>query len=170
MSTSRINITTAQRDVIPGRIFVANADAAKDHQLLASLGVTAVISVGGGKKGAAAPGVAFLHFGIKDRSDTTYLPVFQKAAEFAGPILLSEEGGSVLVHCRGGMHRSPAVAASLLIALVGLTSTEAIQCVQAARPIADFGVHLVKELRLYEMAMTGQQASAVTSRIDGDTK
>lgn len=140
-------------------MFVANADAAKDHQLLSSLGVTAVISVGGGKKGATAPGVEFLHFGIKDRSDTMYLPVFQEAAKFAGPILLSEAGGSILVHYRGGMHRSPAVAASLLIALVGLTATEAIQCVQAARPIADFGDHLGEELHLYEMALREEEES-----------
>merc|ERR1740123_1716587 len=46
---------------------------------------------------------------------------------------------SVVVHCRGGMNRSPTVIAAYLIWRHGCTVEEAIQIVREARPAARFG-------------------------------
>ena len=109
------------------------------------------MSIGAGK-GGNHPGVLnFIHFGIKDRSNVDYLPVFHEAAEFAESIIAEER--NILVHCQGGMHRSPVVVASLLIHFAGLSALDAMECVKAARPTADFSSHdghLTNQLQLYE--------------------
>ena len=154
-------ITVEQREAIEGMIFVSNADAARDAYLLSALEVSAVISVGGGKKSHNNDFVDdFKHIGIKDRSETSYLPIFEEAVSFAAPII--ESGRNLLVHCQGGMHRSPVVAAALLVRFAGLSAEQAIASIQAARPIADFSSHnnhLKKELVLYEAKLKSEFAN-----------
>ncbi|CAB9503955.1 DSPc [Seminavis robusta] len=130
-AASDLRITAEQLKAIPGCIYVADADAASDPALLKALGVTAVISVGGGHGDSTVPD--YLHIGINDEAGASYHPVFLLAADFAGPILSS--GRNLLVHCRGGMQRSPKVAAALIIRYAGLSAQEARRCVQHARPV-----------------------------------
>jgi len=142
-----------QLNSIRGKIFVSNANAAKDRKLLVELQVTAMISVGGGSNGGTIPEIVkdFVHFGIQDRSESNYIPVFRDAIEFVHPIIYT--GRNILVHCQGGMHRSPAVAAALLIRFARLSTTEAVNCIKASRPIADFASydnHLIQQLTSYE--------------------
>lgn len=63
---------------------------------------------------------------------------------------------SVLVHCRGGMNRSPTVIAAFLIWRHSCTVEEAIQIVREARPAARFGrgPDGVLHRDLYEWAQT----------------
>ncbi|CAB9505782.1 expressed unknown protein [Seminavis robusta] len=141
-------ISDEQRGLVGSRIFVSNANAAKDPELLRDLDVTAVISVGGGT-GSNSSGVQdFLHFGIKDSIATSYLSVFEKSAEFARPIIAQRR--NILIHCQAGMHRSPAVAASLLIRFAELSATDAVDCIRTARTVAEFSSHIRDELFLYE--------------------
>ena len=148
-------ITNEQRESILGRIFVSNKDAAKDFDLLTMLYITAVMSIGGGHVGNHSSIVSdFMHFGIKDSSDSDLLPVFYKAAEFAESIIADER--NILVHCQGGMHRSPTVAASLLIRFAGLSALDAMSCIKAARPTVDFTSHggiFVDQLQQYEVEL-----------------
>ncbi|GFH59881.1 hypothetical protein CTEN210_16357 [Chaetoceros tenuissimus] len=148
-------ITNEQRESILGRIFVSNKDAAKDFDLLTMLNVTAVMSIGGGHVGNHSGIISdFIHFGIKDSSDADLLPVFHKAAEFAESIIADER--NILVHCQGGIHRSPAVAASLLFRFAGLSAFDAMSCIKAARPTADFTSHggiFVDQLQQYEVEL-----------------
>lgn len=54
------------------------------------------------------------------------------------------------------MHRSPAVAASLLIRFAGLSALDAMSCVKAARPTADFtsrGGIFIDQLQQYEVEL-----------------
>ena len=143
-------LTEKQRGSILGKIFVSNAAAAKDSALLKALEVSAVISVGGGKHAAALIQDGF-HVGeycggINDAG------ILENACEFARPILA--DGRNVLIHCRGGMHRSPVVAAGLLIGLGGLSTDQAVCCIQSGRPSADFdsprGLLLKEQLDLFE--------------------
>lgn len=149
------HITTEQRESILGRIFVSNKDAAKDFDLLSMLNITAVMSIGGGHVGNHSGIISdFLHFGIKDSSDADLLPFFRKAAEFAESIIAGER--NILVHCQGGMHRSPAVAASLLIRFVELSALDAMSCIKVARPSADFTSHggnFMDQLQRYELEL-----------------
>lgn len=157
------SLTEAQRESIQGRIFVSNRSAAKDQDLIDALDVTAIMSIGGGT-GGDLPGINFFHIGIKDRSDTDYLPVFRQAAEFAAPIIAS--GANILVHCQGGMHRSPVVAAALLVRFGMLSADEAMESVKAARSIADFSTHdnyLANELKKYEVEVREDLDSVLKS-------
>mmetsp|Transcript_11841 Transcript_11841/g.30421 ORF Transcript_11841/g.30421 Transcript_11841/m.30421 type:complete len:177 (-) Transcript_11841:24-554(-) len=134
---------------MPGTLYVSNAEAAGDRDLLAHLDIAAVISVGGGHRASSAPGVRFLHFGIKDRTSTDYTQILREAVGFAGAAL--KDGKSVLVHCLRGMHRSPTVAAGLLVAVGGLSGKEARSCVQAARPSVNFNAHLAAQIDAFEV-------------------
>lgn len=61
---------------------------------------------------------------------------FHEAARFVAPFITS--GRNILVHYQGDMHRSPVVAALLLVRFANVSALQAIECVTAARPIAYF--------------------------------
>eukprot|EP00035_Acanthoeca_spectabilis_P030096 m.476081 g.476081 ORF g.476081 m.476081 type:complete len:220 (-) comp40032_c0_seq1:185-844(-) len=171
------NLSATQRASIPGRVYVSNAEAARDRALLAHLDIAAVISVGGGHGAAGTPEVQYLHFGIKDRAEADYTAVLREAVAFARPVLGA--GKSVLVHCLRGMHRSPTVAAAILVSEGGLSAAEAMGCVKAARPAVYFAGHLAQQLDAYSRECAGlptlpleddsEGAAAETKSVDAST-
>lgn len=80
----------------------------------------------------AVRGMAWLHLPIKDVSTPT--AHWEAAWREAGPALhtILDDGGRVLVHCKGGLGRAGLVAARLLIER-GATPGDAIAAVRAAR-------------------------------------
>jgi hypothetical protein len=146
-------LAQSQLDSAAGKLYVSNADGARDRALLAHLDIAAVVSVGGGHGAESTPSIAFLHFGIKDRSEADYLPILREASAFAAPFLAG--GQNVMVHCLRGMHRSPTVAAGMLVSIVGLSGPEARQMVQASRPAVDFAAHLASQIDAFEAECTG---------------
>lgn len=152
-------ITAKQLQATGSNLYVSNKDGTRDEGLLAALGIECLIIIGGGKQHGSQflqqESCQFLHVGIKDRSDTSYLPIFQHVSEFVTEAV--QKGNSILVHCQGGMHRSPAVAAAILIYHANLSSTQARRCIEIARPTADFsahGKHLELELDRFEEMVT----------------
>ena len=62
-------------------------------------------------------------------------------------------GGSVLVHCRAGMQRSPAVIAAYLMSTQGMQRNEAIQFIRDRKPDAFFtGVNFMPVLSSWRYA------------------
>ena len=86
-----------------GKLYIGNAAVAKDEVFLTSFGFAAVLSVGGGRSGSKH-GFEFMHVGVKDSSDDSLFPHFIKCCDFIKKHL--DAGARVLVHCRGGVHRS----------------------------------------------------------------
>jgi protein-tyrosine phosphatase len=63
----------------------------------------------------------------------TPMSLFHRGVQAALPVI--ESGGKVLVHCKWGIHRSPAMACCILIAK-GYNVNEAVELVKQQRPVA----------------------------------
>ncbi|UCD99212.1 MAG: dual specificity protein phosphatase family protein [Chloroflexota bacterium] len=84
--------------------------------------------------------------------DSIFLPIpigkLRRGVQAALPVL--EDGGSVLVYCREGRHRSVAMAASVLIAQ-GCSADDAMQLISEKRPKADpYAWHIQRRIRKFE--------------------
>jgi protein-tyrosine phosphatase len=78
------------------------------------------------------------------------LPLWMLRRGVAAALPVMEAGGRVLVYCRGGVHRSVAMACCILIAR-GLSADEAMDLVVRQRPIADPRVpYIAARIRLFE--------------------
>jgi protein-tyrosine phosphatase len=66
----------------------------------------------------------------------TPMPIFflRRGVEAALPVI--QDGGSVMVHCKAGVHRSVAMACCVLIGM-GYSANEAMDRVVEQRPVAD---------------------------------
>lgn len=84
--------------------------------------------------------------------DFVLLPIpirkLEKGVEVALPVI--QDGGSVLIYCRAGRHRSVAMGCCILIA-VGHTADEAMQLVREGREVADpHAGHIERQIRRFE--------------------
>ncbi len=84
--------------------------------------------------------------------DSIFLPIpigkLIKGVEAALPVM--ENGGSVLVYCREGRHRSVAMAAAILIGQ-GRSADEAMQLIASRRTRADpYAWHIQRRIRKFE--------------------
>jgi protein-tyrosine phosphatase len=93
--------------------------------------------------------------------------MLRRGVKAAMPVL--DSGGRVLVYCRGGIHRSVAMACCILIAR-GMSSDEAMDLVIRQRPIADpRAPYIAARILLFERDWRGRSKvvaseSAVDSR------
>jgi protein-tyrosine phosphatase len=84
--------------------------------------------------------------------------VLRRGVGAALPVLAA--GGRVFVYCRGGRHRSVALACCILIAL-GMTADEAMDLVVAKRPIADpHARYIERRIRAFERDWHERHATA----------
>ena len=84
--------------------------------------------------------------------DVPFLPMpiktINKGVMTALPVI--QDGGSILVHCKEGIHRSFAQAACVLIGM-GYTADDAMQLIKEKRAVADPDAkHIIKRIRKYE--------------------
>jgi protein tyrosine phosphatase (PTP) superfamily phosphohydrolase (DUF442 family) len=84
--------------------------------------------------------------------DFVLLPIpirkLKRGVEAALPVI--RDGGSVLVYCHAGRHRSVAMTCCILIAM-GLTADEAMQLVRERREVADpHARHIERQIREFE--------------------
>ena len=84
--------------------------------------------------------------------DVPFLPMpiktLNKGVMAALPVI--KDGGSVLVHCKEGIHRSVAQAACVLIGM-GYTADEAVQLIKNKRAVADpEAKHIKKRILKFE--------------------
>lgn len=102
--------------------------------------IGAVVSIGGGIHNQQGE-ENYLHLGILDRSGDKAVEkmtrVMLTAIEFMVQWLERTEqtirGKSILVHCRGGMNRSPATIAAFLMVTEGISWEEAMADIQRVR-------------------------------------
>ncbi len=84
--------------------------------------------------------------------DSPYLPIPQANLRrgAAAALAVIKSGGSVLTHCKQGVHRGVAMACCVLIA-TGMTAYEAMELVREKRPIADpYAEHIEPRIRKFE--------------------
>eukprot|EP00438_Fugacium_kawagutii_P027546 Skav222830 [mRNA] locus=scaffold4760:118763:119353:+ [translate_table: standard] len=116
--------------VAPG-LYLGDKQAGADHERLQRAGVSAVCAVGA--KTGTAPGVVYHHVPVKDDGVSSMLPFLDSACAFVHE---QRQWGAVLVHCKGGINRSPCLVVAYLMKFEQLTLHEALELCSLARPAA----------------------------------
>eukprot|EP00434_Breviolum_minutum_P037371 symbB.v1.2.033135.t1/scaffold4075.1/size45108/7 len=116
--------------VAPG-LYLGNKQAAADHVQLESAGIVAICAVGA--KTGSAPGMVYHHVSVEDDGVSSMSPFLDSACDF---IHQQRQRGAVLVHCKGGINRSPCLVVAYLMKYEQLTLPEALELCSSARPAA----------------------------------
>lgn len=116
--------------VAPG-LFLGNKQAAADRELLRGNGVVAVCAVGA--RQIFNDDLVYFHVSIEDDGSQSMLPHFHSATDF---IHSHRARGAVLVHCKGGISRSPTMVIAYLMKYEHLSLLTAMEVCQKARPAA----------------------------------
>lgn len=85
-----------------------------------------------------------LHIPLKDDEKDSIEPYLNNVTEFIHKYLVQKK--SVLIHCRGGMHRSPAFVVSYLAKYHGKQLEEAIEYVKLKRKCITIRPHFLVEI------------------------
>ena len=91
----------------------------------------------------------WLQLDLLDEVHASLFSILPTATQFLAAAL-REVSPRILVHCRQGMSRSPAVLAGCLIALCGVTAEDAVALITWRRGIAEPNTGFVAQLRLWE--------------------
>lgn len=144
-NSGRVGITLCPGKVDPSSVGGPwKRDLIADVEVIRSWGATCVLTllepheldllkVRGLPEAVREAGIVWLHAPIPDVSIPG--PAFDAAWKAIGPRLTErlQEGGSVVVHCRGGLGRAGLVAATLMVRM-GDYPARAIERVRAIRP------------------------------------
>jgi atypical dual specificity phosphatase len=144
-------------EIVP-RLFISDLTMAENPAVLASFGITHVLSVMPGF--IALPSDPPLHHAQIPLED---LPFVELVAHLPGTTAfianaLRHHSARVLVHCGEGISRSPTIVCAYLIAQYGLTPAQAVQFVKSRRRVADPNPGFVAQL--YEYAEAVRRASS----------
>mmetsp|Transcript_23110 Transcript_23110/g.41341 ORF Transcript_23110/g.41341 Transcript_23110/m.41341 type:complete len:498 (-) Transcript_23110:95-1588(-) len=150
------------------RLLVGNRRFAADRELLRRHNVVAVVCVGAKPQFEGESGLRYHHVSISDDGTQSMYPFFEAATEFISEALgrKTQNQEAVLVHCQGGMSRSPAMAMAYLIRREGLTLAEAAEMVYAARPAVKPRPTFLRDLEELQASMGdkgGRQAKGSDS-------
>eukprot|EP01062_Namystynia_karyoxenos_P056284 TRINITY_DN4724_c0_g1_i1.p2 TRINITY_DN4724_c0_g1~~TRINITY_DN4724_c0_g1_i1.p2 ORF type:complete len:209 (+),score=75.25 TRINITY_DN4724_c0_g1_i1:74-628(+) len=121
----------AASEICPG-LLLGDYEDARNTTRLSALNVTRVVNVSPDLPFHIAGHGCCHRIPVRDETGADLQPHFDMAAEVVAQAW--GEGRTVLCHCALGQHRSPAVAAAVLVALKGLTAESAIEWVQSRRP------------------------------------
>jgi len=140
--------------VAPG-LFLGNKQAAADVDLLDRKGIVAVCAVGARQvfRGAGH------HVSIEDDGSDSMLPHFEAACNFIHEHHRPEQpmAGAVLVHCKGGISRSPTVVIAYLMKHYNLSLTSAMEVCCLARPAARPRENFLQDLETYETRLVEER-------------
>lgn len=144
--------------VAPG-LYLGNKQAGADYARLQNASIVAVCAVGA--KPASAPGVVYHHLRVEDDGVSSMLPFLDSACDF---IHQQRQGaGSVLVHCKGGINRSPCLVVAYLMKYEHLTLAEALELCSMARPVARCPSNFHSDLKAFELQLAEQTALEQTA-------
>lgn len=139
------------QEIIPGLLYLGSAKASKDLNGLRELGITHIVNLGGK---AHFPGHLIYSPKVKipDKPDSQLSDVLEPIFQFIEGIQ-SAKGpkGKVLVHCMGGVSRSPAVVIAYLMHALQLSYEDAYATVKAKRPGIRPREAFVEQLRDMEL-------------------
>ncbi len=139
-------------------LYIGDTPVVQDYDLLRKLGVRLVINMRFEQGPAPDPGRPPLDFLWLRTFDTPFLPIPIQALYKGARAALEtiQAGGKVYAHCAKGRHRGVAMGAAILIAQ-GLGASEAMQLIQARRPLADPGAFYIRS-RILRFARRFQPA------------
>lgn len=142
--------------VAPG-LYLGNKQAGADYARLQRAGIVAVCAVG------AKPGTApcvYHHVRVKDDGVSSTLPFLDSACDF---IHQQRQRGAVLVHCKGGINRSPCLVVAYLMKYEQLALAEALELCSLARPVARCPSNFHSDLKAFELHLAQTAAAEQTA-------
>ena len=89
-----------------------------------------------------------LHLDVRDEPEFNIIKYFDKSNEFINKV--RTEGGSILVHCKMGLSRSPTFIIAFLIKYYGFTVDSAINYLKRKRPYVNINHGFIEQLHQYE--------------------
>jgi protein-tyrosine phosphatase len=147
-------------DMIVPNIYVGGEDVLHDSNLLSSLGVTHVASLGSLPLSNDAASRQHYHIQLQDCPFAQLSQEFWNAVEFISEAL--KQSGVVLIRCRRGISRSPALCIAYLIEKAGYTFQRALELVTSKRPIVSlnpgFAIQLKQREKQVCIPMGGKNA------------
>uniref|UniRef100_A0A7S4R4X2 protein-tyrosine-phosphatase n=1 Tax=Alexandrium monilatum TaxID=311494 RepID=A0A7S4R4X2_9DINO len=144
----------AMVQVIPG-LLLGNKQAAADREWLRKEGVVGVCAVGARR--VFNDGLVYHHVSIEDDGSESMLPHFGAACDF---IQEHRSRGAVLVHCKGGISRSPTMIIAYLVRHQRLSLPDAMEVCSLARPAARPREIFLRDLEHLESALREQASEA----------
>lgn len=140
-------------------LFVGKTPTTEDYQKLRNLGVGLVINMRVEKRPNSDvhnPSIPVLWLPSFD-FPLIPIPLFLLERGVNAALNTIQRGESVYIHCAGGVHRSVALAACLLIAQ-GFSTEEAIGLIKDRRPVADPGAWYIRRQILRFAKLWGKKA------------
>ena len=89
-----------------------------------------------------------MHLDVRDDPAFYIIKYFEKTNEFINKV--RTEGGSILVHCKMGLSRSPSFIIAYLIKYYGFTVDSAINYLKRKRPYVNINYGFIEQLHEYE--------------------
>ncbi len=98
----------------------------------------------------------FKGIAIPDRSDSYLMPNFQETYDF-----IDNSKGKILVHCKYGKSRSPAIVIAYIMQKFNVPFDKAYRFVKLKRPIIEPNPGFLEELKVYEKILREQKNNAM---------
>ncbi|KAK9764998.1 tyrosine protein phosphatase yvh1, variant 2 [Basidiobolus ranarum] len=135
------------QEVIPG-LFVGNAQAAENLELLQTAGITHVLQTADFMSPAFPDNFTYKVISIEDMAESNIIKYFPETNQFIQDCL--DQGGKILVHCVAGVSRSVTVVCAYLMKTFNLEPLEALKQIKAVRFMANPNHGFFDQLGLYK--------------------
>jgi atypical dual specificity phosphatase len=142
--------------IIPG-LYLGNKQAAASRDTLDRLHIRSIVNIGGGAMHFEHQGL-FEYYHVKRVSDFDDASLLEHLDDVCDAIDRLLHSGAVLVHCKGGISRSPTVVIAYLVAKRDLPLVEAFRIVQTARQSIRLNVNFKRDLAIFEEQHRGSSS------------
>ena len=132
-------------------MYLGNFDTACNISDLRRLGITYVLNLAGECKNTLLPkNITEYHLKTKDLADFDLIEYFEKANDFINKVRNS--GGTMLIHCKYGVSRSPTFVAAYLTKYFGFSVQSALNFIRKKRPMINPNEGFLYQLEKYEQS------------------
>ena len=130
-------------------LFLGNFENACDIKELRRNNITYILNCAIECKNKTLPkSINELHLDVRDEPEFNIIKYFDKSNAFINKV--RTEGGSILVHCKMGLSRSPSFIIAFLIKYYGFTVDSAISFLKRKRPYVNINHGFIEQLHQYE--------------------
>jgi protein-tyrosine phosphatase len=133
-------------EIITNTLFLGSAKASKDFDSLKEKKITHIVNISG--KQFFPNDFIYFRSHFEDSNDSNLLENFDEIFSFLDDSIKS--GGKILIHCQGGVSRSPSVVIGFLIHKYSMNYQEAFDLVKIKRKGIKIKVEFMKQLQEYE--------------------
>eukprot|EP00026_Physarum_polycephalum_P017477 Phypoly_transcript_18717.p1 GENE.Phypoly_transcript_18717~~Phypoly_transcript_18717.p1 ORF type:complete len:210 (+),score=33.86 Phypoly_transcript_18717:110-739(+) len=153
------------QEIVPN-LFLGDVYAAHNTQELKNRKFTHILTCTVGVTPPFPDSFKYLHLKILDCAAETIHEHFAETSAFIAEAIAS--GGKVLVHCIRGVSRSATIVTAYLMTSLMISAEEAVQRVQAVRPIARPNYGFMIQLQMYAKELQKSNTLQITVSEDQD--